>query len=69
MIAGSSGQEVGHDEERDHRASHGASRFSRYLRFARGRHGHGRQRQFGNRDSIIEDPTDPPMPLARDTSL
>ena len=66
MIAASSGHDVEYDEH-DHRASHGASRFSRYLRFARGRH--GRHRQFGNRDDIFEDPTDPPMPLARDTSL
>ncbi|KAI5119869.1 hypothetical protein M0805_000703 [Coniferiporia weirii] len=72
MIAGSTD---GHDEHSEHddgherRSAHLGSRFSRYLRFARGRRGHHGHRQWGNRDSIIEDPTDPPYPLASESTL
>jgi len=65
MIAGTSESDAeNHLGMPENRASmHGAgSRFSRYLRFARGRRGGGRQ--WGNRDSITEDPTDPPYPIA-----
>lgn len=65
MISGGAADQSDPDlTNQEHRAStHGAgSRFSRYLRFARGRRG----RQWGNRDSIVEDPTDPPYPLAPD---
>ncbi|KLO14282.1 hypothetical protein SCHPADRAFT_939693 [Schizopora paradoxa] len=65
MIAGTTESDIDNhlDMPPHHPTSHGAgSRFSRYLRFARGRRANGRQ--WGNRDSITEDPTDPPYPLA-----
>lgn len=71
MIAGrdeSSSSSSPHEEtqERSGRGSNMGSRLSRYLRFTR-RHGHNRH--WGNRDSIIEDPTDPPYPMVRETTL
>ena len=69
MIAsGDTDREENHNNH-DRRSSHVASRFSRYLRFARGRRGHHSHRRWGDRDSITEDPTDPPMPVVRDTTL
>jgi hypothetical protein len=80
MIAGSTDDHGDDDEHHnsdsaahpENRSSHGARyRFSRYLRFARGRrgrHGHS-HRPWGNRDSITEDPTDPPVPMVSETRL
>ncbi|EJD02936.1 uncharacterized protein FOMMEDRAFT_146698 [Fomitiporia mediterranea MF3/22] len=68
MIASGDSTREGHDEAHDRR-SHIGSRFSRYLRFARGRRGRHNHRLWGNRDDVADDPTDPPMPLVRDTSL
>ncbi|KAH8119156.1 hypothetical protein DFH11DRAFT_426005 [Phellopilus nigrolimitatus] len=70
MIAGSTDSHGADDEGHEHRgSSHVGSRFSRYLRFARGRRGQHSHRPWGNRDSITEDPTDPPYPIVRDMSL
>lgn len=50
----------GHERFSGISSMYGASRFSRYLRFAQMR----RNRNREARDSIMEDPTDPQLPLA-----
>ncbi|KAL5507337.1 hypothetical protein ACEPAH_6793 [Sanghuangporus vaninii] len=69
MIASGDAMQQDHEDTHGRHSFQMGSRFSRYLRFARGRRGHHNYRLWGNRDDITEDPTDPPMPMARDTTL
>ncbi|KAL5528495.1 hypothetical protein ACEPAF_7631 [Sanghuangporus sanghuang] len=69
MIASGDAMQEDREDTHGRHSSHMGSRFSRYLRFARGRRVHHNHRLWGNRDDITEDPTDPPMPMARDTTL
>jgi len=69
MMAGDVGDQLEppHPQYAQRPLSSAAARFSRYLRFARRRHGH-RTRE-GREDGSGYDITDPPMPLSPDMSM